>query len=90
MRRSFAWLTCAVGIAWIFRRLRRRPEAEVADPAEELRRKLDEARGEEPTPAEAEPEPAEPAAPLDERRRAVHDRGRASIDEMRERGQKGE
>jgi hypothetical protein len=87
MRRSLAWLTCAVGIAWIFRRLRRRPEAEVADPAEELRRKLDEARGEEPAVAEPEPEPA---APLDERRRAVHDRGRASIDEMRERGQKGE
>jgi hypothetical protein len=90
MRRSLAWLTCAVGIAWIFRRLRRRPEAEAADPAEELRRKLDEARGEEPTSAEAEPEPAEPAAPLDERRRAVHDRGRASIDEMRERGPKPE
>jgi hypothetical protein len=87
MRRSFAWLTCAVGIAWIFRRLRRRPEAEATDPAEELRRKLDEARGEEP--AVAEPE-LNPTAPLDGRRRAVHDRGRAAIDEMRERGPKPE
>jgi len=88
MRRSFAWLTCAVGIAWIFRRLRRRPEAEATDPAEELKRKLEETRGQ----AEPEPEPAEPEpeAPLDESRRAVHDRGRASIDEMRERGPKPE
>jgi hypothetical protein len=46
------------------------------DPAEELRRKLDEARGRD------EPEP-ELSDDLDTRRREVHDRARASADEMR-------
>jgi hypothetical protein len=90
MRRSLAWLTCAVGIAWLFRRLRRRPEPEAVDPAAELKRKLEEARGEEPAEPAGEPAAAEPEAPLDDRRRAVHDRGRAAIDEMRERGAKPE
>jgi hypothetical protein len=80
MRRFLAWLTCAVGVAWIVRRLRRRVPEPAADPAEELRRKLDESRtGEPPAPEESEPD----APGLDERRRAVHDRGRAAIDEMR-------
>ena len=61
--------------------LRRRPvpaagvEHDV-DPAEELRRKLDETR------ARAEPEP-ELGDDLDARRREVHERARASADEMR-------
>ena len=46
------------------------------DPAEELRRKLDEARGRD------EPEP-ELSDDLDARRREVHERARASTDEMR-------
>jgi hypothetical protein len=46
------------------------------DPGEELRRKLDEARD------RAEPEP-ELSDDLDARRREVHDRARASADEMR-------
>jgi hypothetical protein len=47
------------------------------DPAEELRRKLDETR------ARAEPEAAELSDDLDARRREVHERARASADEMR-------
>lgn len=66
--------------------LRRRPLVEpyaegrleglVEDPADELRRKLDEARS-------REAEPAELTDDLEARRRAVHDRARASADEMR-------
>jgi hypothetical protein len=62
--------------------LRRHPSARPVvqydlDPAEELRRKLNEARDRET------PEEAELAEDLDARRREVHDRGRASADEMR-------
>ena len=62
--------------------LRRRPAAAAAvepdvDPAEELRRKLDQTR------ARAEPEAAELSDDLDSRRREVHERARASTDEMR-------
>jgi hypothetical protein len=85
MRRLLTWLACAAGTAWILRRLRRRPPEPAADPAEDLRRKLDEARAVEPEPVpEPEPEP-EPASGLAERRRVVHVRARASIDEMRSR-----
>lgn len=87
MRRFFAWLGCLLGALWIFRWFRRGSSpAPAADPAEELRRKLEESREDEP--ASAEPSVAEPEAPeagLDERRRAVHDRGRAAIDAMRAR-----
>ena len=86
MRRFLAWLGCAIGAAWIFRRLRRSEPDPAADPAEELRRKLEASREDEP--ASAEPSVAEPEAQeagLDERRRAVHDRGRAAIDAMRAR-----
>ena len=86
MRRFLAWLGCAAGAAWVLRRLRRRPvPAPAADPAEELRRKLEESRAEGRSRAAApEPEPEAAGGPgLDERRRAVHDRARAAIDEMR-------
>ena len=87
MRRFFAWLGCLLGALWIFRWFRRgSPPAPAADPAEELRRKLEESRADEPAPAEpAAAEPEAPQAGLDERRRAVHDRGRAAIDAMRAR-----
>lgn len=81
MRRLLAWLTCVGGAAYVLsRRARRRPAPEPAgDPAEELKRKLEQSRtAEEQPPAE---EPA--AAGLEGRRQAVHDRARASIDEMR-------
>jgi hypothetical protein len=90
MRRFLAWLTCAVGAAWIFRRLRRSVPEPAADPAEELRRKLEDTRTDEQPPAESA-EPTEVEAPgLDARRRAMHDRGRAAIDEMRGRGDQSE
>jgi hypothetical protein len=87
MRRFLAGVGFAMGLAWLFR-WRRKPAAAqtpAADPAEELKRKLAESRT-----AEPEPEPArdeEPTAPLEARRRAVHDRARAAIDEMRGRDQ---
>ena len=62
--------------------LRRRPvvvggaEPDV-DPAEELRRKLDESR------ARSEPDAAELSDDLETRRRELHERARASADEMR-------
>ena len=81
MRRLLAWLACVGGAAYVLsRRLRRRGAPEpAADPAEELKRKLEESRG---APA-AEPEPEPAGGSLDERRRAVHDKARAAIDEMR-------
>jgi hypothetical protein len=73
-----------MGLAWLFRRRRAKPTAApAADPAEELKQKLAESRTEEEPPAAAEPEPEPPAAELDERRREVHDRARASIEQMR-------
>jgi hypothetical protein len=69
-----------MGFAWLFRRRKKKEPA--ADPAEELKRKLEESRA-----AEPEPEPAPPAEqperPLDERRDEVHRRARESIDRMR-------
>lgn len=81
MRRLLAWLACAGGAAFVLsRRLRRRSRPQAAvDPAEELKRKLEESRTAGSSPAA--PEPA--GTGLDERRRAVHDRARAAIDEMR-------
>ena len=69
-----------MGFAWLFRRRKKNEPA--ADPAEELKRKLEESRAPQP-----EPEPATPVEqqerPLDERRDEVHRRARESIDRMR-------
>jgi hypothetical protein len=90
MRRSLTWLGVAAGTFafWRWRRHHRQPAPPALDPAEELKQKLAESRtGERPAQpaaagaAEAE-RPARPEAPLDERRRAVHDRARQAIDEM--------
>jgi hypothetical protein len=89
MRVRIAWLAGAAGAGVaVYQKLRRVP-APVEDPrAEELRRKLDESRTivEEPeefeaaeTPVDEVPEPAE----VEDRRKAVHERGRAAADEMR-------
>jgi hypothetical protein len=84
VRKLVTWALVTLGIAALVRRLRRRrgaaeAEAPAADPAAELRRKLDETRATEPEPA------AEPVtASVDERRAEVHDQGRAALDEMRE------
>ncbi|HEX3226182.1 MAG TPA: hypothetical protein VHQ89_08800 [Gaiellaceae bacterium] len=80
MKRLTAWLTGVAGGVAAARIFRRPPApAHVVvhepDPAEELRSKL------------AETKAAAPEAPPDDdpdaRRRAVHERGRAAVDEMR-------
>jgi hypothetical protein len=81
------------GAAALLRLLRRRrtdaAPAE-ADPASELRRRLDEARGvpddrDEFDAAEGVPlDQVEPAASVEERRRAVHERAQEALEEMRQ------
>jgi hypothetical protein len=88
MRRPHAWIAGAAGglAAWRLLRRRRRVAPEPAvepgpDPrAEELRAKLAERGGEEEP--EAPPEPAAAVEDPDERRRRVHEAGRAALDEM--------
>ena len=90
MRARIAWLAGAVTVAGAaaYKRLRRSGPAPAEDPrAEELRRKLDESRTiveerEEFESAETPVDAAEPAEVAD-RRKAVHERGRAAADEMR-------
>jgi hypothetical protein len=55
------------------------------DPADALRAKLAEAKaaGDDREQFEAGETPVDEAADPDERRRAVHERGRAALDEMR-------
>jgi hypothetical protein len=67
--------------AWL-RRRSQAPPPELPDPrADELRRKLDESR---PLVGEQEDlSSGETPVDADERRREVHERGRATIDEMR-------
>jgi hypothetical protein len=80
VRSRLAWVIGLAGLLALLRR--RRPHAAVVtgpDPAEELRRRLDETRTEPPAP---EPSPAA-SADVDDRRREVHEAGRAAVDEMR-------
>jgi hypothetical protein len=91
MRNRVVWLAGALGAAGMaYRALRNRsaPTAEsVADPrADELRRKLDEAKPivEERAEFEAHETSIDQAEPSpDEKRAAVHAQGRAAADEMR-------
>ncbi len=89
MRRLLTGLGIASAAAVVLARFRRRKHAPppAADPAEELKQKLAETRTDEAPPAvdsepESQPEPEEQTAPLDERRRAVHDRARVAMDDM--------
>jgi hypothetical protein len=67
-----------MGLAWFFRRRRAQPATVPAsDPAGELKQKLAESRAEEAAP------PPEAPSGLDDRRREVHERARASIEQMR-------
>jgi hypothetical protein len=71
-----------------YKRLRRSEPAPAEDPrAEELRRKLDESRTivEEREEFESAETPVDAAEPVEvaDRRKAVHERGRAAADEMR-------
>jgi hypothetical protein len=80
MRRFLTGLGLAAAAAVVLGRFRRRKQTPpAADPAEELKQKLAETRTDEAPP---EPEPEEQEAPLDERRRGVHDRARAAMDDM--------
>jgi hypothetical protein len=84
MKRLTAWLTGVAGgvaAARIFRRAPAPAPLREPDPADALRAKLAETKS-----VQAEPERATPAEPNDDpdtRRRAVHERGRAAVDEMR-------
>jgi hypothetical protein len=89
MRRLYAWLAGFVGGAAAYRAFKRTPRPEPkpqdgADPAEELKAKLAEARAGDAgrdsaeTPVDEAPDPD-----VDARRRAVHEQARSAIDEMR-------
>jgi hypothetical protein len=87
-----AWLAGAVAVAGAaaHRVLRRRKAAETDARAEELRRKLDESRpiAEEDErgdleSAETTIDAAEADVGVEDKREAVHERGRAAADEMR-------
>jgi hypothetical protein len=95
VRRLTAWIGGAAGAITAYRWLRRRPQAapepapaEPDERAEELRTKLAESRAAEPVVEETPPEPAVEEEPAieeespEERRRRVHEEGRAALDEM--------
>lgn len=77
----------AVAGGALYRKLRRKKPSPEPDPAEELRRKLDESRAtvEERDEFEAGEVTVDQAEPgIDERRHDVHRRAQASIDEMKD------
>lgn len=87
MRRLLTWLLVSAGIAALARKLRRRatdtPATDAtSDPADELRRKLAEARSDDEKSAD---EPL-PEASVEDRRAEVHAEGRAALDDMRPAG----
>jgi hypothetical protein len=92
VRRGLAWIGGALGLAWLWRRLRRQGDAPAEaqpDPAEELRARLDEARAtaddrDEFDAAEGQPldEVGQPQS-LEERRRAIHEKAEQALDEMK-------
>ena len=95
MNRRLAFLTggIAVGLAALWRAIRRRPpgwvEPDAADPrADELRARLNESRSvvddrEEFEGAETTVDAVEAVPEPEERRRAVHTEGRSVVDRMR-------
>jgi hypothetical protein len=93
VRRRLLWIGGAVTVAGgaVYRALRRRGGSEPAvdSPAEALREKLEESRAivterDEFESAETTVDRAEPGG-VEERRRAVHERGKAAADDMRAR-----
>jgi hypothetical protein len=75
-----------LGLGALLRRRRRHPVVELGpDPAAELRAKLAESKSAADGEAGAEPEPARDDLPPDpqSRRTDVHERARATIDELR-------
>ena len=90
MRARTAWLAGAAGAAIaVYRKMRRPPVPAAEDPrADELRRKLDESRAvvderEEFEAGEMPVDQADPDAPIEDRRQAVHERGKAAAEQMR-------
>ncbi len=92
MRARLNWITGAIGVAGVaaYRKLRRRPVAVGPDPrAEELREKLAESRTlvEEREEFEAAETPVDEAEPVptkvDDRRKQVHQKARATANKMR-------
>jgi hypothetical protein len=87
VKRLFAWVAGLAGGAAAYRAWKRSPEPAVAeaDPADALRAKLAEAKagGDDRDEFEAGEKPVDEAVDPDARRRAVHERGRAAVDEMR-------
>lgn len=90
MKKAFVWIAGLVGIAalgrWLTRRSRSRnapfePAAPTADPADELRRRLDETRVADDPAAAPDDERT-----LDERRADVHLKAQEAVDAMRESG----
>lgn len=84
MRTLFRWLVVTLGIAALVRWLRRRravpaaaPAETLEDPADELRRKLEESRA-----LAQETATPEPAPSVEERRSEIHAQGRAAVSEM--------
>jgi DNA-binding SARP family transcriptional activator len=79
VKRLTAWLAGLAGGAAAYRVFRRQPRVAGTDagidPADELKAKLAEARAGQESPPESELD-------VEARRRAVHERGRAAIDEM--------
>jgi hypothetical protein len=93
MRRVLTWLVVTLGIAALVRKLRRPKAAQpgqqpppatevVPDPADELRRKLAENRPDEEPPATPAGEAVD--ASVQERRDAVYEQGRSTLDEMQD------
>jgi hypothetical protein len=94
MGRALAWLGGAFGLAWLWQRLRPRPEpaALAPDPAAELRSRIEQAREatddrDDFDAAEGQPvdEVGEPRS-IEERRQAIHDKAQQALGEMREPG----
>ena len=81
MRRLLALLG---GIALLRVWLARRRSQPAADPADALRRKLEDSR--ELAADQEEFSAGETPVDVDDRRRDVHERGRAAVDEMRSEG----
>jgi hypothetical protein len=93
MKRLLAWIGGALGVL-AFLRLRRRrvelpPTPAQSDPADELKRRLEEAREapddrDEFDAAEGQPvDEIEPTRSIAERRQAVHDKAKEALGEMK-------
>jgi hypothetical protein len=87
VKRFYAWLAGFAGGAAVYRAFRRHPPVVEPDPADELKTKLAEARaaGDDREEFEAGETPVDEASDpdVDARRRSVHERARATIDEMK-------